>query len=362
MALSRLKKPLILCGIYLTLFLILFYSRELSQGIREGIALSLNLVIPSMFLFLIASNLIIGHRDLFARPFRGLARLLGIPAGEAAVVILSLTGGYPVGAKLLGDGVREGRLSPQEAERMLPYCVNCGPAFLISGVGSALFGNPMVGFCLYLSQIAACLAVGVLSSFRLEGGRLRRHPPAGNRSRAETGFSRGIVAAVSDAVRSMGMICGFVTAFSALGPVLDLLLEGMGLETACLIQGLLEVTGGCGRLADAQTGNPVLLAAVFTAFGGICVQLQICAMVKPAGIRMGRLLAFRPVYVLISGAITWLLLRLIPGGAAACLAISREIPSRAVSVSPAASFFLILLGVMLLFFNGKSDKMRFRKD
>ena len=27
MALSRLKKPLILCGIYLTLFLILFYSR-----------------------------------------------------------------------------------------------------------------------------------------------------------------------------------------------------------------------------------------------------------------------------------------------------------------------------------------------
>lgn len=353
---SRLKTPLTLCGIALGLFLILYYSRELSQGIREGIAMAVNLVIPSMFLFLIASNLIIGSRELFALPFRGLAGLFRIPPEEMAIVVLSLTGGYPVGAKLLGDGVREGRLSTAEAERMLPYCVNCGPAFLISGVGIGLFGNPWLGVCLYLSQIAACLGVGYLCSFHLEEGRLRRYPRLRTHVRPAGSSSVGIVAAVSDAVRSMGMICGFVVAFSGLLPVLKRFLGGLAPEAVCWIQGLLEVTSGCGQLPASQAEDPLLLAAVFTAFGGVCVHLQICAMAKPAGIPMGRFLAFRPVYTLISVIVSGLLFRLVPG-TADCIAWSREIPSRIVSVSPAASFFLILLGIMLLFFNGKSDKI-----
>lgn len=360
---TRGKKLLLLCAIYLLLFLTIFFSKELSEGVREGIKVALELVVPSMFLFLILSNAIIRSRarELAARPFRFLARrVFRIPERETAVVILSLVGGYPVGAKLLGDAVREGRLSPSEAERMLAYCVNCGPAFLVSGVGAALFDSLALGIELYLSQIAACLLVGFLSSLRFESGRLTRLPPP-SRSRPAGGeYAAGavlVVGAVGDAVRSMASICGFVVAFSSLLPVLRLLLAGLSPEAACVVQGFLEVTSGCNGLSACVTLDRVLLAAVFTAFGGVCVHLQVCAMLHGSGVRMKRFLLWRPLYTLVSAAVTKLLLLLTPR-VADCISLSRELPRRTVSVSPAATVFLLLLGVMLLFFSGKSARMK----
>jgi len=352
------KEMLLFPGVYLVFFLLLFFSEELSAGVREGIQIAMNLVIPSLFLFMVFANAAVRSPAgaVMARPFRPVARrLLRLPEGEETVVLLSLLGGYPVGAKLIGDQVRAGTLSPREGERMLAYCVNCGPAFLLGGVGASVTGSALFGAELCLSQIAACLTVGFLSSFRMERGRVVRIPVSSRRE-ADTPAALSwpvlLVSSVNDAVRSMAAICGFILVFSSVSPVLRLLFRELSPEAACVIQGLLEVTSGCNGLAQAASLDRPLLAAVFTAFGGICVHLQIAAMLHGSGVRMKRFFAFRPLYVAVSAGVTKLLLLLTPG-AADCLALSREQASRAFSVSPASGAFLLLSGIMLLFFREK---------
>lgn len=343
--------------LYGVLFLLVFFSRELSTGVREGIQTSIDLVIPSLFVFLIASNLLMRSRagELAARPFGFLSRFFRIPSQNVLIVVLSLLGGYPVGAKLLGDAVRQKRLSPDEASRMLCYCVNCGPAFLITGVGGAVFGNIKLGLLLYLSQIISCMVVG----------RVNAHGcPRQGRGGRTTGLTASYPAAaecfvgsVTDAIRSMAVICGFVVAFSAFLPFLSLLAERVNPTAACLLRGVLEVTTGCSQLADPHIPNRLLLAAGFTAFGGICVLLQVSAMLSGTGVRLLRFLKYRLLYTAVSVLSVWGMLQLLPD-VAQSLSDNRELPRKLYSVSPAAAFFLILLSVMLLFFRQKAGKIK----
>lgn len=342
--------------LYGVLFLLVFFSGELSSGVREGIRTSIDLLIPSLFVFLIASNLLMRSKagELVARPFGFLSRFFRIPLQNVLIVVLSLLGGYPVGAKLLGDAVRQKRLSPDEASRMLCYCVNCGPAFLITGVGGAVFGEIKLGFLLYLSQIIACLIVGRANAHgipRQNSGKHTPYPASGSSGAAEC-----FVGSVTDAIRSMAVICGFVVAFSAFLPFFSLLAEQVNPTFACLLRGVLEVTTGCSQLANPNIPNRLLFAAGFTAFGGICVLLQVAAMLSGTGVRLLRFLKYRLLYTAVSVLSVWGMLQFLPDTAQS-LSVNRELPKRLYSVSPAAAFFLILLSVMLLFFRQKGGKI-----
>ena len=65
-----------------------------------------------------------------------MASLFRLPgcAGSAAL-LLGLVGGYPIGARTAAELYASGDLTRQEAERLLTFCNNSNPVFLISVLG-----------------------------------------------------------------------------------------------------------------------------------------------------------------------------------------------------------------------------------
>lgn len=347
---SFLTRGLVVAIIYFIMFLIVFFSKELSAGIKNGINVSMNLVIPSMFIFMIFSNMIINSklRDTISAPFGFLAKhIFRIEKSQIAIVILSLVGGYPVGAKLISNAVSQGTLEKKQAENMLCYCVNCGPAFLISGIGIAIYQNFRIGLYLYISQVAACLLIGFILSF------FSKHEKT-NKPVSEvkkTSYSQLFVGSVNDSVRSMAMICGFIVAFSAFMPIINELLGYLGFSYSHIVQGLLEVTTGCNSLAELPHVQGIILTTIFTAFGGICVHLQVYSLVGN-GIKMTKFYIMRIIYTAISVFTMQGLLMLSPD-VLTVISYNSNVKSDIYSVSPTATIFMILLAIMLLFFSKK---------
>lgn len=348
-------------AVYLGIFFLIVFSAELAEGIRRGLDLCWRLLIPSTFLFLAVSNFLTSTPagDWIARPFAPLSRLLRIPRPAMTIVVLSLVGGYPVGAKLLTDAVRRGALPARTADRMLAFCVNCGPAFLITGIGVGIFRNLSSGVVIYLSQIIACLAVGCLSGIGKAADPWNA-PRTGTAS-GPPSPSRTLVCSVNEATRTMATICAFVTAFSALLSAASLPLSRLPGDAGRLVFGLLEVTAGCSGLPELTACNPLLAAVVFTAFGGICVILQICAILHGSGISLRTFLLWRIPYTLISLGVSELLFCCLPGTVPA-LSANHALSCGWYSVSPAATIFLAFLCIMLLFFSRKSDKIKRKAD
>ena len=56
---------------------------------------------------------------------------------------------------------RRGSITASEGERLLGFCNNSGPAFIIGAVGSGVFGSVKIGLLLYAVHILSELAAGL---------------------------------------------------------------------------------------------------------------------------------------------------------------------------------------------------------
>ena len=137
-------------------------GRTAIDGARQGIELCLRTVIPSLFPFFVLSILLtsslLGSSLAVLRP---LGRLFGMPDGAESLLIPAFLGGYPVGAQNVAAAFRSGQLTKPEAERLLSFCSNAGPAFLF-GMAAAMFPRRWMAWALWGIHIVGALFAALL--------------------------------------------------------------------------------------------------------------------------------------------------------------------------------------------------------
>ena len=267
------------------LFVLIFASQQVIESAAYGLRLCWELILPSLFPFFVISTLLgkLGFPQLLGKLLAPWAKRVFHVSGEGATALLiGLTGGYPLGAAYVADLEKAGRVSPAEAGRLLGFCNNSGPAFLVGAVGSSIFHSAGVGLLLYLSHILAALSAGLL---------LRGSSPPSPAVPLKTvclSFSRALPEAVRQAVLAALNVCGFVVCFTVFTGLLDAngflsILSGRlsaftGLElhqSRALLTGFWELGGGIGAMRGlpAVPGN-LALAAGLVGWGGVSVQFQ----------------------------------------------------------------------------------------
>ncbi len=193
--------------------------------------------------------------------------------GACALPLLGLLGGYPSGAGAAAGLYQQGSISRQEAELLLGFCDNCGPAFLLGYVGAGVLGNAGAGALLFLIHAVSALLSGMLLC-RL--CRDRGAVPAGKRRAVRTvSFPQALTASVSGAMQSMLNICAFVVLFrvlAALPPV----------PLSFPVLGALEMVSAAAALPAGRAAFPAAAAAV--GWGGLSVHCQAMSLAAPAGL------------------------------------------------------------------------------
>ena len=286
---------------------------------RAGLDLCARVVVPSLLPFFILTSLL-GELGLPGHLGRGLApvmrRLFGVSGRGAAAFILGVTGGYPLGASAVADMRTRGEISLDEAEDLLTFCNNSGPAFIIGAAGIGVFGSSGAGLLLYFSHIAAAVMAGALLSRR--SGRDFSSPPVCS---GAVGLSQALPEAVRRSVAACLSVCGFIVIFSVLTGLLDAVgvlsaITGavaarLGLElhfVRAFFTGLMELGCGIGSMEGlAATPANLALASFILGWGGISVHFQTLAVISGTDIKGVRHFAGRLLSGCISAAITFLL-------------------------------------------------------
>ena len=152
---------LILCGL---LVWFLADARQLRLEAAKALTLCAGTVIPALFPFIVVTGLLVrlGFGQWLAPDMAGLmASLFRLPGCAGSALLLGLVGGYPIGARTAAELYASGDLTRQEAERLLTFCNNSNPVFLISVLGVGVFGSVRAGLWLWLIHVCAALR-GVL--------------------------------------------------------------------------------------------------------------------------------------------------------------------------------------------------------
>ena len=153
------------CFILLLCAGLILYPKQAAQGVSEGLGICAATIIPTLFPFMVLAQLAV--RSGFAERLGRAAapvfeRIFFLPGVCAPVVLMGMTGGYPVGARMAAGLYRAGSIGPEHLNRLLCFCVNAGPSFIISTVGVMLLGSERAGLIMLAAAVASSLTVGIV--------------------------------------------------------------------------------------------------------------------------------------------------------------------------------------------------------
>ena len=224
------------------------------DGARNGLMYSFGVLIPSLFPFMFLSNFAVEY-GISSKVGRVLApfteKVLYLPSEAGVTVLLSLIGGFPIGAVGTSALYKQGKITEKQAQRMLCFCVNSGPAFLISVVGAELYDSELIGIILLTAQILSSLIIGiVLGLFARKKEPLQKS--VGN-AQSKIEFAPAFIISAKNACTATVNLCALVVLFSSFSSIFLTALKIDGdSPIGIIIKAVLEVTDGCNCIANAH--------------------------------------------------------------------------------------------------------------
>lgn len=322
---------------------LLIFPVQAAQGAKNGIGYCLEVLIPSLYPFMVLSVFVVksGLAHKVGSRLEGITQnVFRLPGSAAPTVLMSVIGGYPAGARSIAALYDEGEITRSQAERMLGFCVNAGPSFVITAVGAGFLKSPRAGAILFAAQVIVFLLLGIGC-----GLTAKDETAAHRKAKAkEAGVSQALILSAADAAHAIINMCCFVILFAALMNLIRMFCADP--VRSSMFSALLEVTGGCSDLA--RLGVPPWVVSAAIGWGGICVHFQVLSTLTELQFSKVRFIAFRLLQALLSAAVSWGLTLLFPETKEAFCSFAGPVSGALSSTPPASAALLVLCSALLL--------------
>lgn len=296
---------------------VIIYPEFASDGIKNGINCSMNILIPSMF-FLVFVSVAIAQCGVSEKIKKRLEKttkfLFYLPGSTAPIIFLSLFGGYPVGAVGTAKLYDKNEITEEQLNRMMLFCVNSGPAFIVSALGKTLLGSIRIGSWLFIIQIISSILIGITSGIIARIKKIKFYSKIEVLQEVDFDFSIVFVNSCKGTCLVLANICSPVILFFGITSILEnsgfvnyfsVILKNFGISShisKILFISLIEMTQGC--IVAANSSAPLWIFSWILGFGGICAHTQILASLKGRSFNYLKFAAFRIINGIITALIT----------------------------------------------------------
>lgn len=293
-----------------------YYPQEVVLSAADGLSLWWKFVLPALLPFFILSELLMGagfvhFLGVLLEPI--MRPVFRLPGQASFVLAMSFTSGIPIGAVLTSKLRQQNAVTREEGERLLAFTSNPSPGFMFGAVASSMMGKPGLGVVLAGSVYLGNLLVGILFRFyrMKKSEELLSGPPSLKMAyqelqRAQIQDNRPFGQLLGDAIRqsvnTILLVGGFITIFSVLVHMLEVLRITMSLgyllqllssgaitlpAVSAIVNGFLETTLGCRTTINAFSTLhlQVGILAALLGWGGLSVFAQVASFTSTTDLR-----------------------------------------------------------------------------
>lgn len=319
----------------LTLSLMILFNPQIAlTASRQGLQSWLTIVLPALLPFFVMAELLMGlglvnFLGVLLEPI--MKKVFKLPGTGGFVVAMSLSSGFPIGAKITGQLRREKLITKTEAERLICFANTADPLYMVGAVAVGMFGMPDLAISFLLAHYIGIIIVGLI--MRCHQGEESPETPSQTpsltraftrlaASKSPKKFGTLFSEAVKNAFNSMLFIGGCIMIFSVLVQILTTtgviqvlttiltpLLSMFGLNQeiiTSLVSGIFEITIGTqsASLTSASLAQKAFAASWIMAWNGLSVHSQVAAMLYDTDISMKPFVFARFIHASIAGILT----------------------------------------------------------
>jgi len=286
------KKNIIIIYIFIILeLLILFNSNIIIKSVNSSSLMFIKKIFPSLFPTMVIGNILIKSNVYLIIPKKIKAFLFkkfNFSNSTMELFIISLITGSPSSAMYINNYLNSGLINKKEAEALLCSTHFINPLFIVAGVGVGVFNNVKIGFVLFIMLFISTLIKIYLNKNNFKNSKKKII------NIKNTNLITNITSSIKESINGLLLIFGIVVIFNILVSLVSHILDLSELAS-CVINGLLEMTGGIIKLSNLNVNIyiKIFLAYYFLNFGGLCIQMQSMSMIDNKKIRYLKYLIFR---------------------------------------------------------------------
>lgn len=274
--------PYILFSILL--FILLLFPNQSIIAVKEGLLLWFNVIIPTLFPFMILSYIILHSpiidfiNKIFAPIFNKVFHLSGVASYALIVGILS---GYPMGAVIVSDLVKTKKITKKEGNYLLKICNNPSPMFIIGFVASALLYDSSLGVPFLISIFLGNLLTAIIFKKETKGIEINKILIKKNYENFSFSYFDECIAQTAAVLLKVG---GYIIFFSL--PIIllsELYIDNIGYR---FLISTIDLSNGAKLLSHLSCPLKLkyALIASLTAFGSLSVVGQTASVIKGSGL------------------------------------------------------------------------------
>lgn len=295
----------------ITTFYLIIFPKSSIDSILNGVDLFLKSVFPTLFPFLILTNILInyGGINIFGKIFgKILSRPLRISQNSVFPLLISFICGYPLGTKYLNDIYTKKLIGENEFIRMVNIASNASPLFLIGTVGASMLQDKTLGYILLIGNYLSCIIISFIIPYRKDES-IDIHI---NSNIKIDNFGNALKSALENAIKTCAIVGGFIIIFSLIKEILinnyytQVLLQSVPILKSIII-GIFEITNGIDILSNLNILLPLKLSIIsaLCTFSGACIILQCYSFVhKNKAFNIWRYISYKIIQSIISFLIT----------------------------------------------------------
>ena len=289
------KKKTKLSNVFLTAFLFFITIAFIINPAKyigscyNGLLTWAKCVLPALFPFFFITKLLTELKvlDKVFFKFKNInKKLFNSPTISGYIFGMSIISGYPVGAKLIEDAYSQKLIDEKGANKLVSFCSNSGPIFIIGTVGTIMFNSIKIGYILYISHILSAILNGLL--YR---NKYKCEIDDDKKIESIIDYNNLLSKVINSSISSILVVGGFITLFYVaidvlidykvllpLSNLINMVFSPLGLNNigTGITSGLIEVTRGCLELSKLNINLTSLVCIVsgLITFGGLSIHAQ----------------------------------------------------------------------------------------
>lgn len=332
------KKQKILYFIILLIILLylIFNTKNAVNAIKDGAILFFNGVLPSLFPFLVISNMFfkLDYAKYMAKIFSPFMTKFFKTSGIGAYpLISSIICGYPIGSKSVCDMYLNNKLTKKQASKLISICSTPGPIFVIGTVCNIFLNLPKSAIIILISIYLSLFIYARI--FFKNDSKTNIYPSNANyKKHYNIGkiFSESITNSLNTLLNVMGYIMFFSLVINLVNNMIFLnqaLPFKIHIFLSAFLSGLIEMTNGIKALSSINIiPLPLIIASItfLLSFGGFCANMQCISFIVNTDLNIFKYLISKLVIGSISFIISYILSFIFLRGEITTFSITNSLP------------------------------------
>ena len=298
--------------LFACLFCIFTFQKSNYISIRNTIGIFLDSVTPSLFPFILFTNILIlsGISKSITKYFKKYGNLI-------YVSIIGFFCGYPMGAKATYSLYSEGKITKKQATFLMSFANNCNPIFILSTIGICILDNIYIGLILLISHYLAAIIICIFNFTHndiihenIENSNI--FPKKEDKNLHKSSFEI-LDMSIKSTFITLGNILAFIIIFNLCFSIIEIILIKLNVSKDIIysLSGLFEITNGT-RLIYLNTNFifpfTISLISFMLSFSGFSIIFQVYSCIYKAKIKLWYIVKNKLVQGIISSVITYFLM------------------------------------------------------